>query len=276
MKVILKCHLQQNKSCVDALPFVLGLRAGLKEDMDCSSAELLYDLTTCTCTRAKTNFWQHKSQKKSHVKSIMKEGLKEIAPSFVLLSASTIKKPPVSFFHVGYFKPKKSSATNSSPRKADDKLTHPLPFPPKLLPKGYKKLRSILPPKPYLTAFVQNDDSFFLRWNMPRRTRLLNYRKIKYFEIFNYVSSNEPISSLEWEMLRKEDAKELPMACALRDFDEGCKYFFAIRAIDVHDRSGNFSNPISIEYEVKHTNIEHTEFPKEAKQVSSKLPPPKS
>ncbi|GIY81301.1 hypothetical protein CEXT_683471 [Caerostris extrusa] len=43
IKASLKCHLQQNKSWVDALPFVLhGLHSALKEDISYSSAELLY------------------------------------------------------------------------------------------------------------------------------------------------------------------------------------------------------------------------------------------
>ncbi|XP_054717281.1 protein NYNRIN-like [Uloborus diversus] len=43
IKASLRCHLQQSKSWVDALPLVLlGLRSALKEDIGYSSAELLY------------------------------------------------------------------------------------------------------------------------------------------------------------------------------------------------------------------------------------------
>ncbi|GFU19288.1 hypothetical protein NPIL_239311 [Nephila pilipes] len=43
IKASLRCHLQQNKSWVDALPFLLlGLRMAVKEGIGYSSAELLY------------------------------------------------------------------------------------------------------------------------------------------------------------------------------------------------------------------------------------------
>ena len=43
IKSALKCHFLKNNSWVDALPFVLlGIRTALKEDLNCSSAQLVY------------------------------------------------------------------------------------------------------------------------------------------------------------------------------------------------------------------------------------------
>ncbi|GFQ99097.1 transposon Tf2-9 polyprotein [Trichonephila clavata] len=47
VKASLRCHLQQSKSWVDSLPFVLETRTSLKEDIGYSSAELLYGSPHC-------------------------------------------------------------------------------------------------------------------------------------------------------------------------------------------------------------------------------------
>lgn len=48
LKASLRCHLQQNRSWVDALPLVLlGLRTAVKEDIGYSSSELIYGSPLC-------------------------------------------------------------------------------------------------------------------------------------------------------------------------------------------------------------------------------------
>ena len=41
-------------------------------------------------------------------------------------------------------------------------------------------------------------------------------------------------------------ALPLPMACTLTQFQDGNRYHFAIRAMDVYERSGRFSDPAFI------------------------------
>ncbi|GFW96194.1 hypothetical protein TNCV_571651 [Trichonephila clavipes] len=47
VKASLRCHLQERKFWMDSLPFVLGIRTSLKEDIGYSSAELLYGSPPC-------------------------------------------------------------------------------------------------------------------------------------------------------------------------------------------------------------------------------------
>ncbi|GIX85403.1 activating transcription factor 7-interacting protein 1 [Caerostris extrusa] len=126
-------------------------------------------------------------------------------------------------------------------------VKHPAPLPPKMtfsthtnpsLPK--------IPPKPHLKVFSENQ-TITLQWNMPPSNTLHPYGKLKSFEIFGYQEQpNIPINTSLWKSVGGVEAMSLPMACTLTQFEDGNKYHFAVRAKDVFERDGNFSDPISI------------------------------
>ncbi|GBO39046.1 hypothetical protein AVEN_13175-1 [Araneus ventricosus] len=83
----------------------------------------------------------------------------------------------------------------------------------------------------------------------PSYSTVTAYSKLKSFDIFGYQEQkNVVINTLLWKKIGAVKAMNLPMACTLTQFLEGQKYHFAIRAVDIYDRCGSYSDPISIVY----------------------------
>jgi len=70
---------------------------------------------------------------------------------------------------------------------------------------------------------------------------------ITYFQLFAYQESSQqrPDPNL-WKKVGDVKALPLPMACTLTQFAKGNRYHFAVRAMDNHQRVGNFSEPGTI------------------------------
>ena len=70
---------------------------------------------------------------------------------------------------------------------------------------------------------------------------------IQSYQIYAYqeTASQKPDASL-WKKVGDVKALPLPMACTLTQFLKGNKYHFAVRAKDMHNRVGSFSEPQSI------------------------------
>ncbi|XP_070504878.1 micronuclear linker histone polyprotein-like [Chironomus tepperi] len=59
--------------------------------------------------------------------------------------------------------------------------------------------------------------------------------------VFEEIPGNDQISSADWKLVGNVKAMLLPMAVTLRDFNEDQRFHFAIRAVDIHKRLGDFS-----------------------------------
>ena len=142
--------------------------------------------------------------------------------------------------------------------------SHPAPLP--LLPRqlvgqGMKGL----PPKPSLKIQrAQNEkNGIILSWTLNHNAAI--QAEITAYQLFAYQeTAAKPDTSL-WKRVGDADVKAmpLPMACTLTQFTRwdqsfisgyflkwfnyrGCKYHFAVRAVDCHKRMGMFSEPHSI------------------------------
>ena len=83
-----------------------------------------------------------------------------------------------------------------------------------------------------------------LSWNMHLDD---SFAQIENYELFacqdGTESTNPPIL---WKKIGIVKALPLPMACTLTQFSTGNKYHFAVRAVDVNERAGPFSDPCTI------------------------------
>ncbi|KAH8037386.1 hypothetical protein HPB51_009941 [Rhipicephalus microplus] len=82
-----------------------------------------------------------------------------------------------------------------------------------------------------------------LSWNMTFNSL---YAEIQTYQLYAYQETDSPPATSHWKKVGDVRALPLPMACTLTQFIEGHKYHFAVRAVDVHNRLGAFSDPSSI------------------------------
>ncbi|KAK8759243.1 hypothetical protein V5799_003125 [Amblyomma americanum] len=82
-----------------------------------------------------------------------------------------------------------------------------------------------------------------LSWNMTFNSL---YADIQTYQLYAYQETNAAPATSFWKKVGDVRALPLPMACTLTQFVDGHKYHFAVRAVDVHNRLGPFSDPTSI------------------------------
>ncbi|KAK7112795.1 hypothetical protein V1264_012186 [Littorina saxatilis] len=117
---------------------------------------------------------------------------------------------------------------------------HPAPLPPYTSPHTLPADAKAPPPRPGL-KISRVKQGIVLSWNMVLPNDCV---EIASYQLFAYQETNStlPLTSL-WKKVGDVKALPLPMACTLTQFQDGNKYHFAVRAIDVHGRSGQFSEP---------------------------------
>ncbi|GBN39372.1 Activating transcription factor 7-interacting protein 1, partial [Araneus ventricosus] len=118
---------------------------------------------------------------------------------------------------------------------------HPAPFPalPEYRPNPQLKA---LPPKPSLKG-SKAPNGIILSWNM---SLLSLHAEVSNYQLFAYQEAPGPVNASLWKKVGDVKALPLPMACTLTQFVDGNRYYFTVRAVDVHNRFGPYSDAVSI------------------------------
>lgn len=69
------------------------------------------------------------------------------------------------------------------------------------------------------------------------------------YQLFAYQETDGPVDASLWKKVGDVNALPLPMACTLTQFVDKNRYYFTVRAVDVFQRFGPFSDPVSILFE---------------------------
>lgn len=122
---------------------------------------------------------------------------------------------------------------------------HPAPLPQSinskaLMNSGFKWI----PPKPSL-KIARVDNGIVISWEMEDFSES-QHEIIASYQIYAYQEASTQPSTDLWKKIGDVKALPLPMACTLTHFMAGFKYYFAVRAIDIHRRVGPFSSPGNI------------------------------
>ncbi|GAB6025863.1 hypothetical protein CHUAL_011839 [Chamberlinius hualienensis] len=153
--------------------------------------------------------------------------VKTTAPTSTKPTAPTSTKPAANAMTTT---PKLSTA-------AKGEIKHPAPLPPRAQVKdlpGWK----YAPTKPVL-KLSKADNGIVLSWNMNLTE---SHATVASYQLFAYQESSVPPNSSLWKKVGDVRALPLPMACTLTQFVEGHRYYFAVRAVDCHNRPGPFSD----------------------------------
>lgn len=115
-------------------------------------------------------------------------------------------------------------------------LKYPPPYP-LIPPHNNQPSWKNVPPIPNMTIKTSGN-KVTLTWNLN-----VTYQtaEIKLYELFVCQETDKPPEASMWKKKGCIEADILPMACELEVFDLGYVYYFALRAVDVHNRRAPFA-----------------------------------
>ncbi|KAL7052487.1 hypothetical protein ACKWTF_004873 [Chironomus riparius] len=118
-------------------------------------------------------------------------------------------------------------------------VRHPAPLPQIPVQQNHPSMKKI-PPRP--TIKINNvQNGIIVSWTVDTLTP--EHAEIHSYQIYAYEETRSTPTTESWKHVGDVKALLLPMAVTLTQFQEGQKYHFAVRAVDIHRRMGQFSLP---------------------------------
>ncbi|XP_063704476.1 putative leucine-rich repeat-containing protein DDB_G0290503 isoform X2 [Culicoides brevitarsis] len=204
----------------------------------------LIDLTDEEDSEQKT---YNSTKSKIHVKSPATLN-SSIAGSGLILNASTSSKVPIQRISSNHFlqiTPKVGSMSQNQithqqiMKTTHQKRNHPAPLP-IIVNKKQNTTWKRPPPRPQIR--INNIDAgIVISWTIHEQRLIEDFDPIVKYQIYAYQETDQEPSTEYWRHVGDVKAMALPMAVTLTEFQEGQKYHFAVRAVDIHDRLGPFS-----------------------------------
>ncbi|GAB0100730.1 hypothetical protein DMENIID0001_168160 [Sergentomyia squamirostris] len=117
---------------------------------------------------------------------------------------------------------------------------HPAPLPAFQNPPSQFGMKRI-PTRPVIRIKNDEKQGIVISWTMDDLTD--DHEEIRDYQIYAYQETSSAPSTENWRLVGDVKSMMLPMAVTLSQFQEGQRYWFAVRARDIHDRCGLFSVP---------------------------------
>lgn len=116
---------------------------------------------------------------------------------------------------------------------------HPAPLPVNINQPSSPNWKRV-PPRP-IVRISNTDNGIVISWSLDSTRE--GYAEVVSYQIYAYQETQSPPTTETWRHVGDVKAMLLPMSVTLTQFEEGLRYYFAVRAVDEHSRVGVFSVP---------------------------------